>query len=98
MARPTPLAATSAPNPTLPASSVSLAKTTSATLTAADPTRATFHTTSTVRSGRAVTTSFKPSATSRQCPRVSESSDRSLVSEMRDTKAAESRNVTAFTT
>ena len=71
---------------------VSFANTTSATLTAADPTSATFQTTSTVRSGDAVKTS-EPSETSRQWPRVSESSERSLRSEIAATKAADTRKM-----
>ena len=76
---------------------MSFANPISATLIAAEPMSATFQTTRTVRSGRPVRTSFTPSATSRQCPRVIGSSDRSLASETRATSAAETRNVTAFT-
>ena len=44
-----------------------------------------------------MTTSRSPSATSRQCPRVSDSSERSFLSEMPATSTAETRNVTALT-
>ena len=86
------------PKPTFPESSVSFAKTTSATLIAALPRSTTFHTMRTVRSGADVSTRRTPSATSRQWPRVSDSSDRRRLSGMRATRIADTRNVAAFTT
>ena len=76
---------------------MSLTKNTSATLTAALPTRTVLQTTSTVRSGSALSTSRTPSATSRQCPLVRDSCERSWDSPILETSTAETRNVTALT-
>ncbi len=73
-----------------------MAKITSATLMHAVATAAVPHTISTVSSGREPTTSPSPSRSSRQCPLLIRSSDRSAVAGIRATSAAERRNVTAF--
>ncbi len=79
-----------------PAPRSCLAKMTSATLMHAVATAAVPQTTSTVTSGRELTTSPSPSRSSRQWPFVMRSSERSAAAGIRETSAAERRNVTAF--
>ena len=91
MARPTPLAATSTPKPTLPGVERVLREDDLGDVDRGGAESATFQTMSTVRSGVDVSTSLMPSATSRQCPRVSDSSERAVALGIRATSSADTQ-------
>ena len=97
MASPTPLAATSTPKPMSPASSMSFAKNTSATLTAPAPSRPTFQTIE--HGAQRLRRDDEPQPVRDVAPVAARHRllGAELVSGIRVTSAAETRNVTALT-